>query len=52
MTGLLLSAAIALLWWQHTHFADPVVTICRCGDLIRHAPCWPARCPSCGEILF
>ena len=52
MTGLLLSAAIALLWWAYCRQADPIVTVCRCGDLIQHSPGWFAKCPSCGEILI
>lgn len=51
MIGLLLSLAIVLLWWHHATHASPIVTICRCGDLVRHAPGWPAKCPSCGEII-
>jgi len=50
--GLLLSAAIALLWWQHSRLAKPVVTVCRCGDLVQHAPGWPAQCPSCGSLII
>lgn len=53
MSGLLLCAAIALLYWADRMQRDPVVTICRrCGDMVRHAPGWPVRCPSCTGLVF
>lgn len=50
--GLLLCAAIALLWWQDRRQAEPTVTVCRCGDLIQHIPGWPTRCPSCSAFIL
>ncbi|MDQ2995452.1 MAG: hypothetical protein M3R61_00125 [Chloroflexota bacterium] len=52
LLGELLAAAIVLLYWQHTCMAAPVVTLCRCGDLVRHAPGWPAQCPSCKSLII
>lgn len=52
LSGLLLCAAIALLYWQDRRMAEPKVTICRCGDLVQHTPGWPTQCPSCKGLII
>lgn len=52
LISLLLCAAIALLYWADCRQRPPVVTICRCGDMVQHAPGWPTSCPSCKGLLI
>ncbi|HEU5099213.1 MAG TPA: hypothetical protein VFU22_09350 [Roseiflexaceae bacterium] len=52
LLGLLLSAATMLLYWADRKMAKPVITICRCGDLVQHVPGWPTRCPSCKGLII
>lgn len=50
--SLLLLAALAVAYVHVARQAKPVVTICRCGDLVEHPPGWLTRCPSCGAFII
>jgi hypothetical protein len=53
LISFLLTSALLCWYWQYTRRAAPVVRICgRCSDMVRLAPGWPTKCPSCGAFLI
>jgi hypothetical protein len=52
LISFLLTGALLCWYWQHTRQAKPIVTVCRCGDMVQHIPGWPTRCPSCKGLIL
>ena len=48
----LLVAGLLCYWLARQTEAEPKVSVCHCGDLVRHLPGLPSWCPTCGRVLL